>query len=64
MTTNNNSFCLWNPTGNGYYTTGCGNLVYDYGRLRKIEIEVYGDSRPPLKIFETCPKCKKNVKVE
>jgi len=61
MTTNNNSFCLWDPKGNGHYVTGCGHLIYDYGRLCAVQNE---DKRQSPKIFDICPKCKKKVKVE
>ena len=58
-----NSFCLWDPKGNGHYATECGYVIYDYGRLRAMQIEVYGDERSKLKVIEVCPNCKRKVTI-
>jgi len=53
--------CEWEPQGNGYYYSECGELYKDKGRFIAMRRKYYRSIETQIPFINVCPNCKKTV---
>ena len=57
------AICEWEPEGNGYYFSDCGELYKDKGRFIAMRRKFYNSHETQIPFISECPNCKKTVYV-